>query len=229
VSSAFRNISTMPPVMSEEDSQLIAELQQLSQKGPKLVKSSTYSAPSAPEIMVRSWKMNEHKYYDVPSPFPTLARGIFSVQEGDVKSRIVARGYDKFFNIGEVPWTTVSVISHCLVLELMFPKWPSLEIHTAPPYTLSLKSNGCIIFISALTAEKLLICSKHSIGPVAGSPESHAEAGERWLNKHLRDSGKTIEQLASTLWEKNWTAIAEVRLFSCNWIFLVLNTAVALR
>jgi tRNA ligase len=90
-------------------------------------------------------------------------------------------------------------------------QWDSLEAHTTPPYTLSLKSNGCIIFIAALTPNKLVICSKHSIGPVNGSPESHAEAGEKWLNKHLRDKGKTTEQLAATLWEKNWTAIAEVR------------------
>jgi len=100
----------MPPIFSEEDSQLIADLHRLSKKSPKLVKSSTYSAPSSPDITVRSWKMNEFKYYDVPSPFPTLARGIFSVEGEDGKHRIVARGYDKFFNIGEVPWTTVSVI-----------------------------------------------------------------------------------------------------------------------
>ena len=105
-----RNLGTMPPIFSEEDSQLIADLHRLSKKSPKLVKSSTYSAPSSPDITVRSWKMNEFKYYDVPSPFPTLARGIFSVEGEDGKHRIVARGYDKFFNIGEVPWTTVSVI-----------------------------------------------------------------------------------------------------------------------
>ena len=67
--------------------------------------------------MIRSWKMNEFKYYDVPSPFPTLARGLFTtwVSEDDKQGEgngngrytIVARGYDKFFNIGEVPWTTV--------------------------------------------------------------------------------------------------------------------------
>lgn len=61
--------------------------------------------------------MNEYKYYDVPSPFPTLARGIFTVEldtnvqgneeNNTQKHRIVARGYDKFFNIGEVPWCTV--------------------------------------------------------------------------------------------------------------------------
>lgn len=58
--------------------------------------------------------MNEFKYYDVPSPFPTLARGLFTRElekeaGGDQpRYQIVARGYDKFFNIGEVPWTDVS-------------------------------------------------------------------------------------------------------------------------
>lgn len=39
---------------------------------------------------------------------------------------------------------------------------------------------------------------------------SHAQAGEKWIRKYLADKGKTEEQLAATLWEKNWTAIAEV-------------------
>jgi len=108
----------MAPTFSEEDSQLIANLHKLSKTSPKLVKSSTYAAPADPSITVRSWKMNEFKYYDIPSPFPTLARGIFTVElppnadqkaedDSEQKYRIVARGYDKFFNIGEVPWTTV--------------------------------------------------------------------------------------------------------------------------
>ena len=58
--------------------------------------------------------MNEFKYHDVPSPFPTLARGLFtrelSKERGSDERRyqIIARGYDKFFNIGEVYWTDVS-------------------------------------------------------------------------------------------------------------------------
>ncbi|KAF5380128.1 hypothetical protein D9615_006236 [Tricholomella constricta] len=195
----------MAPTFSEEDSQLIAGLHRLSKKSPKLVKSSTYPAPADPNIVVRSWKMNEFKYYDVPSPFPTLARGIFTVElppkadgkeagESEQKYRIVARGYDKFFNIGEVPWVT----------------WPALESHTAAPYTLSLKSNGCIIFIAALTKSKLLVTSKHSLGPVAGSAVSHAQAGEAWLRKYLEQKGRTEEQLATHLWENNWTAVAEL-------------------
>lgn len=103
----------MAPQTTLEDSTLIADLHKLSAKNPKLVKSNTYPAPADPSITLRSWKMNEFKYYDVPSPFPTLARGLFTTElpgEGDAEKRyrIVVRGYDKFFNIGEVPWTNVS-------------------------------------------------------------------------------------------------------------------------
>ena len=94
-----------------ENHDLIALLHDLPKK---LVRSSTYPAPADPSIQVRSWKMNEFKYYDVPCPFPTLARGLFTREipadpQGNTPKtyEIVARGYDKFFNIGEVPWTTV--------------------------------------------------------------------------------------------------------------------------
>lgn len=105
----------MGPVYSVKDNKLIHELMGVSQKNPKLIKGSDYVAPEAPEMIIRSWKMNEHKYYDVPSPFPTLARGLFTTEAGEggkrsgrgEEYRIVIRGYDKFFNIGEVPWTTV--------------------------------------------------------------------------------------------------------------------------
>jgi tRNA ligase len=89
-------------------------------------------------------------------------------------------------------------------------QWESLEAHTAAPYTLSLKSNGCIIFIAALSSTKLLVTSKHSLGPLGNAPRSHSQVGEEWLHKHLEEAGKTTEQLAATLWEKNWTAVAEV-------------------
>lgn len=75
---------------------------------------------------------------------------------------------------------------------------------------MTLKSNGCIIFIAALTPTALLITSKHSLGPVAGSPTSHAQAGEGWLRKYLAKVGRKEADLAAVLWEKNWTAIAEV-------------------
>ncbi|KAH9477342.1 Autophagy-related protein 18 [Psilocybe cubensis] len=196
------NYTLMPPAFNQADSDLITQLHGLN---VKLVRSSLYNVPmdDGTSIGVRSWKMNEFKYYDIPSPFPTLARGLFTreldeeVVEGEKKKKkhqIVIRGYDKFFNIGEVPWTT----------------WASLESHTAAPYTLSLKSNGCIIFFSALTPNKLLVTSKHSLGAVEGAPMSHAQAGEGWLRKYLEKLGKTEADLAGELWEKNWTAIAEL-------------------
>ncbi|KAG1738763.1 RNA ligase-domain-containing protein [Suillus lakei] len=191
----------MPTHLRLEDSQLINDLHRLSKKSPKLVRSTVYSAPSDSSISVRSWKMNEFKYYDVPSPFPTLARGLFSRElpfgddsEGKPKYQIIARGYDKFFNIGEVPWTD----------------WSTLSIHTGPTYTLSLKSNGCIIFIAPISPSKLIVTSKHALGPMQGVSETHSEVGHRWLKKHLEEKGKTEEQLASKLWEKNWTTIAEL-------------------
>ena len=212
-----------PPAMaskpfSRDDSQLIADLHSLHEKSPKLVKVVKYAVPMVPEITVESWKMNEWKYYDIPSPFPTLARGLFSVEEKGEgpRYRIVARGYDKFFNIGEVPWTNVrfclctTLTNHVFLTFLLFPKWSSLEAHTKPPYTLTLKSNGCIIFIAALSPSQILITSKHSLGPIQSVPESHAQAGERWLHRHLGQVGKTTEDLANVLWEKNWTAVAEV-------------------
>lgn len=105
----------MGPVYSVKDNKLIHELIRTSQKNPKLIKSSDYVVPEAPEMTIRSWRMNEFKYYDVPTPFPTLARGLFTAEadEGGKPSgkekeyRIVIRGYDKFFSIDEVPWTTV--------------------------------------------------------------------------------------------------------------------------
>ena len=214
-----------PPPMasfSQDDTQLIADLHSLHKKSPKLVKPVKYVVPTTPEITVESWRMNEWKYYDIPSPFPTLARGLFTVEENGEgpRYRIVARGYDKFFNIGEVPWTNVrlclcTAFNLCFLLFtfLLFLKWSSLETHTKPPYTLTLKSNGCIVFIAALSPSQILITSKHSLGPIQGVSESHAQAGERWLRRHLGQVEKTTEELAEVLWKKNWTAVAEVSYF----------------
>ncbi|RXW16814.1 hypothetical protein EST38_g9030 [Candolleomyces aberdarensis] len=180
------------------DSELIDSLLHLSKKSPKLVKSTEAAVPGCEEITVRSWKMNEFKYYDIPSPFPTLARGLFTTDAEDdadeeVKHRIVIRGYDKFFNIGEVPWTT----------------WEALKEHTAAPYVLSLKSNGCIIFIAAITPRKLIVTSKHSVG-IGNETVSHAMVGRKWLNKYLKENDKTEADLAEVLWKNRWTAVAEL-------------------
>ena len=40
--------------------------------------------------------------------------------------------------------------------------------------------------------------------------QSHAAAGERWIDKHLSTVGKTREDLAERLREMNATAVAEL-------------------
>lgn len=40
--------------------------------------------------------------------------------------------------------------------------------------------------------------------------QQHAEVGRRWLKRTLESSGKTEEELAQKLWEKNLTAVLEV-------------------
>jgi hypothetical protein len=138
-----RHRANMAPQFTSEDSQLIADLHKLSTKNPKLVKSSTYVAPADPNITIRSWKMNEFKYYDIPSPFPTLARGLFTTElakdqtNGESKYRIIVRGYDKFFNIGEVPWTNVGCVPYdriasytdCSTLVVFFASTHSRSLH----------------------------------------------------------------------------------------------------
>jgi tRNA ligase len=43
---------------------------------------------------------------------------------------------------------------------------------------------------------------------------SHAQAGEVWLRKYLAELGKEEKDMAQELWDKNWTAIAEVCLLA---------------
>ena len=111
----------------QADHELVCELAEIASRESKKersVKSTTYEVPigsvdgdGGGDVMeVQSWKMREWDYFKVPPPFPTLARGLFTTKyvlsnksgKEEERYRIVARGYDKFFNIGEVPWTLVS-------------------------------------------------------------------------------------------------------------------------
>ncbi|KAJ2925172.1 hypothetical protein H1R20_g11912, partial [Candolleomyces eurysporus] len=177
------NAPSYDPSSAKEDSDLIDSLVQLSQKSPKLVKGTEAAVPGCEEITVRSWKMNEFKYYDIPSPFPTLARGLFTTEtrtdgeeEEEVKHRIV---------------------------------WEALKEHTAAPYVLSLKSNGCIIFIAAITPTKLIVTSKHSVG-TGDETVSHALMGRKWLTMYLEQRERTEADMAAVLWKNRWTAVAEL-------------------
>jgi tRNA splicing ligase len=103
-------------------------------------------------------------------------------------------------------------------------QWEALKEHTAAPYVLSLKSNGCIIFIAAITPEKIIVTSKHSVG-TGDESVSHALVGRKWLNKYLAENDKTEADLAEVLWKNRWTAIAEVSMamyLASNFILSVL-------
>ncbi|CEL61453.1 hypothetical protein RSOLAG1IB_10035 [Rhizoctonia solani AG-1 IB] len=189
-----------------DDSSLIQQLRSLAKKQPKLVRGKKY-AVDGQSVELTSWKMTEWMYTKSPCPFPTLARGLFTRwiparghdnepegTPGAGRDQIVVRGYDKFFNMNEVKWNT----------------WEALEIHTTSPYTLTLKSNGCIIFMAALTPTELIVTSKHALGEIEGASVSHAQKGEEWLEKHLQKAGKTKADFAKTLFERNLTAVAEL-------------------
>jgi tRNA ligase len=155
-------------------------------------KRTTFGVENSPEnLTVNSWRFQDWDYKR--DDLPTYARGLFTTKNEKGQAEICIRGYDKFFNTGEVENT----------------KWPNVEINTKGPYELSLKENGCIIFISGLWDDSLLVCSKHSTGPRQGEL-SHAAAGEEWVDRQLSAKGKTRQDLARELRRRNATAVAEL-------------------
>jgi tRNA ligase len=95
---------------------------------------------------------------------------------------IVIRGYDRFYNLNEIPMLT----------------WKNLE-HLSE-FKASVKANGCIIFISAIN-DQLLVTSKRSIG-------KHSLKGREWLLKSIEKAGKSLEELISFL--KGITMVCEL-------------------
>lgn len=155
-------------------------------------KKTAFEVADSPEkITVYSWRFQDWDYKR--DDLPTYARGLFTSKNEKGQAEIAIRGYDKFFNTEEVNAT----------------KWRNIENNTKGPYELSLKENGCIIFISGLYDETLLVCSKHSTG-ARGDETSHAIAGERWVDKQLAATGKTRRDLARELRSRNATAVAEL-------------------
>ena len=155
-------------------------------------KKSTYHVAKSDNISVDSWRFNDWDYKK--SDLPTYARGLFTTKRKDGTPEIVVRGYDKFFNVGETKLT----------------EWDDVEKNTIGPYELSVKENGCIIFMSGLEDGTLLVCSKHSTGVRSDVELSHAQAGERWAEKHLAAVGKSTKDLALELRRLNVTAVAEL-------------------
>ncbi|EME50251.1 hypothetical protein DOTSEDRAFT_68956 [Dothistroma septosporum NZE10] len=160
-------------------------------KGGFSTKKSTFDVAGT-NVTVDSWKMQE---WDYKKPhLPTYARGLFTTETRKGQPEIAIRGYDKFFNHGEVRET----------------EWQNVEQNTRGPYELSVKENGCIIFIGGLEDGTLLVCSKHSTGSRGDTETSHAQAGERWVERHLTTVRKRKQDLAMKLRHMNATAVAEL-------------------
>ncbi|MCJ1460922.1 hypothetical protein MMC28_011304 [Mycoblastus sanguinarius] len=155
-------------------------------------KKSSFAVPGTGGLTVDSWKFREWDYKR--RDLPTYARGLFTYRRKDGTPEIAIRGYDKFFNVGEVEET----------------QWGNVKSRTQGPYELSVKENGCIIFISGLEGDDLLVCSKHSTGTRGDTDLSHAMAGETWVDKHLNAIGKIRSDLARELRRRNATAVAEL-------------------
>ncbi len=155
-------------------------------------KKHTFEVAGTGGVTVNSWQFRDWDYKR--RDLPTYARGLFTYRRKDGTPEIVIRGYDKFFNVGEVHET----------------EWENVVSMTQGPYELSVKENGCIIFISGLEGDKLLVCSKHSTGARDNVDLSHAVAGEGWVDRHLNAIGRSRADLARELRERNVTAVAEL-------------------
>lgn len=191
----------MPQQDVQEVSQLVNSLEAASQRGGKrdergkkmfTCKKSTFAVAGSDNIFVDSWRFNDWDYKR--DDLPTHARGLFTTKTKDNRPEIATRGYDKFFNVDETNET----------------RWRNIENNTRGPYELSVKENGCIIFISGLEDGSLLVCSKHSTGVRQDTNLSHAQAGERWVEQHVSSVGKTVRDLAMELRRMNATAVGEL-------------------
>jgi tRNA ligase len=159
-------------------------------RGGFSVRKHTFTLPNGGTV--DSWKMQDWDYKK--ANLPTYARGLFTYKNREGNVEIAVRGYDKFFNHGEVRKT----------------EWTNVQRDTRGPYELSVKENGCIIFISGLDDGSLLVCSKHSTGGRGDVELSHACAGEKWVERHIASVGKKKEDLARTLRSMNATLVAEL-------------------
>lgn len=189
----------MPAQDPREVAQLVDSLEAASKRPKKegkrtfSCKKTTFSVDSSKNnIFVDSWKFMDWDYKR--RDLPTYARGLFTTKLSDGTHEIAVRGYDKFFNVDEVPTT----------------QWDQIYENTRGPYELSVKENGCIIFMSGLEDGTLLVCSKHSTGVREDVDLSHAQAGERWVERHVTAVGKSVRDLAKELRRMNATAVGEL-------------------
>lgn len=85
-----------------------------------------------------------------------------------------------------------------------------MEKETEGPFEVTVKENGCIIFIAAISESEIVVTSKHSIPDPQDDPAAHAGVGYNWLLKHLSTAGRTLDELTKWLHAKNITLVAEL-------------------
>ncbi|KAK6460939.1 RNA ligase-domain-containing protein [Scheffersomyces coipomensis] len=152
-------------------------------------KKFTTVIPNSEFKTIDSWKFSDFSYAKVDT-LPINARGLFTINSNS----IAIRGYDKFFNIDETDST----------------KKQNLKTKTVGPYKVTLKENGCIIFIAGTEEGQLLVSSKHSIGHRDDVDKNHAQYGESTVLNQLNEIGKSATDLANYLYKYNLTAVAEL-------------------
>ncbi|CAN6662849.1 tRNA ligase [Trichomonascus vanleenenianus] len=190
----LQGLSLLPDPGGETTAELISKLKE-AEKAPSKrgrAKKSLYRVWDREGLVVTGWKFNEWDYGSLKVNLPTTARGLFTI--GD---RIVVRGYNKFFNVGEVPTT----------------KWEWIEEHTRGPYYLTNKENGCIVFMAGLKDGTLLVTSKHSTGPREDAPDldrNHSWVAKTRVERHLAQRGIDKKELAEELYRLNITAVGEL-------------------
>ncbi|KAF9163574.1 hypothetical protein DFQ26_002363 [Actinomortierella ambigua] len=128
--------------------------------------------------------------------------------ERNKNGRILIRGYNKFFNLEEVKESQLAWIKE----------------HTRGPYEVTLKENGCIIFMAGLPpgyfdeqdpSAGCIVSSKHFLGSLGDKTGkagtiAHSDKGREWLNKCLTAKGKTLYDFGRWLWKHQITAVAEL-------------------
>ncbi|KAJ7693225.1 RNA ligase-domain-containing protein, partial [Mycena rosella] len=185
-SCASRAFATSPATV-RKDSELVKTLIAQSRVDRESVTSIRYPVPD-PSLILYRWRLD---FKNGASQVPTLARGLFTMELPDGGFRIVARGTDTLFQLGEALWTSRT----------------ALESHTVGPYIVSPRTRISGITIAALTPELLFVASQF---PLEAGNDPYASLAEAWLRIHLAQKGRTEADLAAILWENNWTALAEL-------------------
>ncbi|KAJ1869167.1 trna ligase [Coemansia sp. RSA 990] len=172
----------------QEFQKLLVKMKQFSTAMPASKRLQEQEVSMFAGHQIVSWKSTDYLHRKDPCPLPTRARGLFTSCENG-EERIVARGYDKFFTIDEVRRT----------------EWAWIERNTHGPFEMTVKEDGCLILAGSLDQGKeLLITSKHSVDV------PHSKVARRWMERHLSQVGKTIEELARFLHSINATAVFEL-------------------